>query len=140
MTFGLGPLLKSDRPPAAQKLRDLGYQPEEITMELLRKRLYWQIDSGIDPGERNQVPRFASTAIGGGCRLVSWWEGRGDISDRRPSTPSFTTVGDMKHLAIEITLSGEFLYPLLVSAYSQSEKMTVSFVAASTMLHELAVS
>ncbi|KAI1499223.1 hypothetical protein F5X99DRAFT_430838 [Biscogniauxia marginata] len=39
---------------------------------------------------------------------------------------------------ITITISAELIWPLLMSEYSQSEKMSASFVLASTIIHEIA--
>lgn len=48
--------------------------------------------------------------------------------------------GPLNHpFKIRISLSVDYIWPLLIEEYSQAEKATCSFTLASTMVHELCV-
>jgi hypothetical protein len=100
--------------PAIQELDSYGYDWHYHTLRMLDQNLRWCIGSAIIDRETGgkQGPIY-------GC------------------TRAFEL--DTDH-PIQVTLSAELIWPLLVPDYSSSERLVCSFLIASTLLHEYAVS
>ncbi|KAI0595685.1 hypothetical protein F4775DRAFT_604505 [Biscogniauxia sp. FL1348] len=108
-------------PSGIAELRTHGFDWKKHTWDVLHKSLRFDIGAGyIIPGHDDKFERT---------------EG---VNETTEFTYGSTTenVGGMEGV-ITITISAELLWPLLVDEYSQSEKMTCSFIVASTILHEL---
>ncbi|KAI1631530.1 hypothetical protein F4809DRAFT_163776 [Biscogniauxia mediterranea] len=108
-------------PPRIAELKARGFDWKKHTWDVLQKFVRFDIGTGyILPGEDDESAR----------------------TDGVNENPDFTygstteTRGGMDGL-ITITISAELLWPLLENQYSQSEKMTCSFIVASTLIHEL---
>ncbi|OTA63285.1 hypothetical protein K449DRAFT_443855 [Hypoxylon sp. EC38] len=64
---------------------------------------------------------------------------KGGVNDSNDMVYAWTWIrGQGPKAPIVINIAGELIWPLLVSGYSESEKMTTSFALASTILHEYA--
>ncbi|CAJ2512475.1 Uu.00g054900.m01.CDS01 [Anthostomella pinea] len=104
--------------PRIQKLNDLGYDWKYHTVRILDRCLRMDIGScyllGHGADEYNEV-KGSSMAYG---------------------FTNSTVCGADSYITISI--AAEVIWPLLVDTYSQSEKLTCSFIIASTILHELA--
>lgn len=103
--------------PEVRKLRQVGFDTVKYACEVLKRTIQWEIRSKYDNEEDEEdwmIP-MGSTQI---------------VPQRTPNKP-FT---------IRITISAEYIWPLLVPDYSTAEKAACSFSLAATMLHELAVS
>lgn len=104
--------------PEQEKLADLGFNSIYWVCEILRRCLQWEINAKYD-------------AIGG----------RSTSDHQMAWTSILATDDDRNHpFKIIISLSADFIWPLLIDDYSQAEKAVCSFTLASTIVHELCVS
>ncbi|CAN8102336.1 unnamed protein product [Discula destructiva] len=104
-----------------RKFCQLGFDSTRYACEILKRTIQWEIDSSF----RVAVGETGDAAVEGLKRSY----GASHIERTKDQDPPFR---------IQITISANFLWPLLVDEYSAAEKAATSFLVASTMLHELA--
>jgi hypothetical protein len=100
-------------------LKEQGFDSIYWVCQILRESLQWQFNTkwdGVD-GESQEQEGMAWTVI------------RQDESGQRD-----------RPFQIIISLSVDFIWPLLIEDYSQAEKAVCTFTLASTIVHELCVS
>ena len=104
--------------PEQQRLKDLGFDSVFWVCQILRECLQWQFNAKYDEsgGGIGETHQMAWTSL---------------VRDNSQRDQPFK---------ITISLSVDFLWPLLIDDYSQAEKAVCSFTLASTMAHELCVS
>ncbi|KAI1800796.1 hypothetical protein F4811DRAFT_556488 [Daldinia bambusicola] len=108
--------------PQMIELSEMGYDFPANTLRVLNQCLTFEISSAwFDPIESDN-----DNAVDGVKESANLTYGM--------TQPS----GHGQYARINIWIAAELIWPLLVPQYSQSEKMTASFLIASTLMHEMA--
>ena len=101
---------------AAQQLRGVhGLDPAKLTWDVLLRSLEMRISSGHHSARDGEFVSQASVGV--------------------TATPSIFLV----QAPIHILIAADLVWPLLVKNFSESEKMMISFVIATTIVHEFMV-
>jgi len=117
-TFSHKPLHDDDVVAEAKVLSDLGIDGKALTEKVLGSCMMLGLMSAhIDNGSAADSPSYGLTNLIG-------VDADGGMTE---------------HTVISLNVAADYLWPLLVDGYSQSEKLAASFIVASTILHELAV-
>lgn len=104
--------------PEVARLKAMGFESIPWVCTLLKDCLIWELNSKYSDNTGDSKP-FG--------HQMAWTEIR---ADRRDHEVPFI---------IRISLSVDYIWPLLIDEYSQAEKAACSFTLASTMVHELCV-
>lgn len=105
--------------PEVAALYNAGFNSMKYVCEILKRTITWEINSKYgadDYGMSGDQQRMGFTQI-----------------EPEPADPS-------QPFGIRISISADYLWPLLVKEYSAAEKAACSFTLAAIMLHELSVS
>lgn len=102
--------------PEQQALKDLGFNSVFWVCEILRKCLVWDLTAKYEENGPDGPHVMGLTAL-----------------DQDPSNPPD------QPFFIQISISVDYIWPLLIDEYSPAEKAACSWSLASTMLHELTV-
>ncbi|KAK7726180.1 hypothetical protein SLS63_007694 [Diaporthe eres] len=102
--------------PEIARLKEMGFESIRWVCEILKECLVWQLNSKYTD---NAGETLADE------HQMAWT----DITARREQ--------HNRPFAIRISLSADYIWPLLIEEYSQAEKAACSFTLASTIVHEL---
>lgn len=105
--------------PEVAALYNAGFNSMKYVCEILKRTITWEINSKYgadDYGMSGDQQRMGFTQI-----------------EPEPADPS-------QPFGIRISISADYIWPLLVKEYSAAEKAACSFTLAAIMLHELSVS
>lgn len=104
--------------PEIARLKEMGFESIRWVCEILKECLVWQLNSKYTDNAGETLANEHQMA----------WT---DITARREQ--------HNRPFAIRISLSADYIWPLLIEEYSQAEKAACSFTLASTIVHELCV-
>lgn len=103
--------------PEVARLKEMGFESVRWVCEIMKECLVWELNS-----------RYTDeTGESTGDHPLAWTAMR--AQRQQPNRP----------FKIRISISVDYIWPLLIEEYSQAEKAACSFHLASTMLHELSV-
>ena len=109
----LGKINESKWYPEQEALHSAGFSSRKYVLQILKRTIQWQINAKHLLDETEDDMGFTQV-----------------IPATDPNLP-FT---------IRVSISADYIWPLLVKDYSEAEKACCSFVLAAIMLHELSVS
>ncbi|KKY35257.1 hypothetical protein UCDDA912_g04802 [Diaporthe ampelina] len=104
--------------PEVARLKEMGFESIRWICEILKECLVWELNAKYTESWGQSMPwghQMAWTKL--------------SMDNTTPNRP----------FNIRISLSVDYIWPLLVEEYSQAEKACVSFSLASSMVHELCV-
>lgn len=104
--------------PEVARLKEMGFESIRWICEILKRCLTWEFNA-------KYTESLGGSAAWG--HQMAFTELRSTRND--PNRP----------FRIRISLSADYVWPLLVEEYSQAEKAACTFTLASTMVHELCV-
>lgn len=99
------------------RLKEIGFESVRWVCEILKECLTWELNA-------KYTESTGESKIGS---QMAWTNLR--YSHRERNRP----------FSIHISLSVDYMWPLLIEEYSQAEKAACSFTIASTIVHELCV-
>lgn len=103
--------------PEVARLKEIGFESVRWVCEILKECLTWELNAKFTE----------SSGDSAADNQMAWTNLR--CSRRERNRP----------FSIHISLSVDYIWPLLIEEYSQAEKAACSFTLASTIVHELCV-
>lgn len=103
--------------PEVARLKEMGFESVRWVCEILKECLTWELNAKYTESTGESTP---------GSQMA-WTDLRYSRQERN------------RPFSIHISLSVDYMWPLLIEDYSQAEKAACSFTIASTIVHELCV-
>lgn len=104
--------------PEVERLKEMGFSSVRWVCEILKECLSWQLNAKYTDNTGDSAAD---------SHQMAWTD---IMAERKAHNRPFE---------IRISLSVDYIWPLLIEEYSQAEKAACSFTLASTIVHELCV-